>query len=241
MIIDTRGIVIKNTKYSDTSVISKIYTRELGMQTYIINRIHSPKAPIKPSLLQPLTILEISAYHNKLKSIQRLKEAKTSPNLNSIPFEVVKSSIGLFISEVLYICIKEEEPNEALFDFLVSLILHLDNSPDPQPLFPLYFMLSLSKFLGFPPHNNRTNTNNIFHLKEGEFMDSTDNADLIIEGEDSLHLSQILSISLVGMNELNIPKPSRNSLMNKIIMYYSLHIPSFTNLKSLPVLISTLK
>src|SRR5665213_2692691 len=102
MLVNTSGIVIRNTKYGEDSVISKIFTREFGMQTYIINGIHGPKASIKASLIQPLTILDLVVYYQKLKEIQRIKEARCPVQLTSLHSDHTKSGICMFVSEVLF-------------------------------------------------------------------------------------------------------------------------------------------
>jgi DNA repair protein RecO (recombination protein O) len=240
MLISTRGIVIRNTKYSDNSVISKIYTRRLGMQSYIINNIHSPKAQIKPSLLLPATILEVVAYHNNLKDIHRIKEARPSPVFESLPFDVIKSSIGLFISELVNKSIKEEEANEPLYDFIEECILYLEHSAVSETLLPLFFILNLSRFLGFAPNDNWSATSPTFHMEDGGFTKNTGREEIIVVEPHSEYLNILLGTTLSGLGELKIPKFSRQLLLNKMVAYYSLHIPGFINLKSLPVLVNTL-
>ena len=241
MLINTRGIVIRNVKYSDSSVISKMYTRRLGMQTYIIQSIHSPKANIKPSLLQPMTILDLVAYHNKLKDMHRLKEAKASPVLDNLPFDVVKSSVGLFMSELIYKSVKEEELNEPLYDFIEECILYLDSSGTNEPLLPLYFMLGLSVFLGFPPQDNMSEDRNYFDLKEGVFVEKENFALDTIPPPHAQYLASLMNCTLQDINLQSIPKASRQILMDKLITFYGYHLAGFNGLKSLSVLTSTLK
>ena len=240
MLIHTQGIVIRNVKYSDSGVISKIYTRNLGMQSFLIQGIYAPKAMIKPSLLQPMTILELVVFHNKIKDLQRLKEARPQPLLSYLPFDVNKGSIGLFMSEIIYKTIKEEEQNNPLFDFLMECIIYLDQSPSSEPLMPLYFMLELSKHLGFYPNNNNEE-NYFFHLKEGEFFSYPAKEDETIIPEHAIYLSRLLHSKLSDLQGIHIPKISRQYLLEKLCLYYSLHMPSFTQLKSLSVLSNTMK
>ena len=241
MLISTRGIVIRNVKYSESSVISKIYTRTLGMQSYMIQGIHGAKAAIKPSLLQAMTLLDLVAYHNKLKDLHRLKEARPAPVLESLPFDVNKSSIGLFMSEIIYKTIREEEPNEPLFDFIEECIIYLDESETTQPLLPVFFMLELSKHLGFYPHNNIDEDNYYFHLKEGYFSPNSGIENEVISPPHSKYLSLLLECTLETLKDLHIPKTSRQILLENLCTYYSLHIEGFSHVKSLQVLTSTLR
>jgi DNA repair protein RecO (recombination protein O) len=237
MLVKTTGIVIRNTKYGEGSVISKIYTRHFGMQSYIINGIHGPKAAIKPSILQPMMLLDLVVYHNNLKDIQRIKEAKSLPQLHSLHFDVVKSGIAMFLSELLNKAIKEEEPNELLYDFTADYIVGLDAEKGGLSLWPLYFMLQLTNMLGFFPTNNFDKAdNNYFDLVEGSFTTVPENNVFTMGLPESEYFSRLLALSLPGLTGAHIPKPVRKELLHKTIQYYKLHLPDFPDIKSVDVL-----
>lgn len=237
MLVKTAGIAIKNTRYSDNSFISKIYTRGLGMQTYIIRGVHSKKAAIKPSLLQPLTLLELVAYNKPNNDIQHLKEALPRPPLLDIHFNVVKTTIGLFMAELLNRAVKEEEPNETLFDFAQRTILELDMATDLS-MYPLWFCTHLTSYLGFFPHKNFTHEDQFFDLMEGNFSNSEESPNRI-EPPFAADLFKVLQSQ--KPEDIHLAKASRLYLMDKMMQYYTLHIPGFGNLKSLQVLGNLLK
>src|SRR5690349_2690466 len=101
MYLKTRGIVLHTVKYSETSVISKIYTEKLGLQSYIVKGVRSAKSKSKAALLQPLTLLEMEVSHRENKQLQFIKEYTRAHNYQSIPFHVLKSTIALFLLEVI--------------------------------------------------------------------------------------------------------------------------------------------
>ena len=76
MLHNTKGIVLRVTKYGDTSVIASIYTELFGLQQYIIKgvRTTSKKGASKGVFYQPAAILQMEAYHYPMKSMQMLKE-----------------------------------------------------------------------------------------------------------------------------------------------------------------------
>ena len=49
----TRAIVLHCIKYSETSVIAKIYTEKLGMQSYMVKGVRAAKSKSKAAMLQP--------------------------------------------------------------------------------------------------------------------------------------------------------------------------------------------
>ena len=108
MLHTTKGIVFNHFKYSEKSVIVKIYTEKFGLQSYIINAVRSKKSKNKLAYLQVLSIVEINAYHKENKGLQRIKDIKLSCPFQSIPFNIFKGSIAFFITETLIKSIKEE-------------------------------------------------------------------------------------------------------------------------------------
>jgi len=237
MLAKTQGIVIRNTRYGEGSVISKIYTRQFGMQSFIINGIYNAKSTLKASLLQPLVLLDLVIYHHKLKDIQRIKEAKCQPQLVSLHFDNAKAGICMFVSEVLNKTIMEEEPNEGLYDFIENSILLLDADQGAPALWPILFLINLSKWLGFGPDNNFDEPLNVyFDLQAGMFCSSAPDNAYLIAPPESEYFSRLISYPTEKDSITRIPKPARKEIMNKLVLYYKLHLPDFKDIRSIEVL-----
>ncbi|PWK17825.1 DNA replication and repair protein RecO [Arcicella aurantiaca] len=223
MLHKTRGIVINYIRYRETSVIVKIYTEEFGIQTYIENGVRSAKSKNKIALFQPLTLLDLVIYHKEGKGIQRISEIKCNAPFQTIPFDIYKSSIALFITEILSKSLHEETTNPHLFHFLHNSILWLDGTEEHFENFHLQFLLRLGTYLGFSPENAHE-----------------------ISHELNLHnlpvLTKVLEYQLdVLMNTQydkapKIDRFSRNQLLDSIILFYRLHVDTLTEVKSLGVL-----
>src|SRR5271170_477389 len=108
MLHKTRGIVFKATDYGDTSIIVQVFTEKFGLQSYIINGAKKTKAKISRNMFQPLHLLDIVVYYKNTGNMQRIKEAKNAPVLHSIPYDVIKSSLAIFLNEVLYKAVKQQ-------------------------------------------------------------------------------------------------------------------------------------
>ena len=108
MLHKTRGIVFKVTDYRDSSVIVQLYTEKFGLQSYIINGVKKPKAKINRSMLQPLSLLDLVVYYKTGGTVQRIAELKNTPVLQSIPYNITKTSLALFLNEVLYKAVKQQ-------------------------------------------------------------------------------------------------------------------------------------
>ena len=99
MLHKTRGIVFHHTDYSETSVVAKIYTELFGLQSYLVNSVRKKNAKVKQHVFQPLTLVEMVVYHKERSGLKRLADAKNSPVLKSIAFDIRKSSVILFMNE----------------------------------------------------------------------------------------------------------------------------------------------
>src|ERR1700750_1569339 len=115
MYFKTRAIVLHTIKYSETSVIAKIYTERFGLVSYIVKGVRSAKSKSKASLLQPLTLLEMEVSPRETKQFQFIKEFRRAYNYRAIPFDIMRSSVALFLLEVISKSIREHEENTEMF------------------------------------------------------------------------------------------------------------------------------
>jgi DNA repair protein RecO (recombination protein O) len=236
MIISSEGIVLRTIKYSDSSVICKIYTREKGMLSFLIQGIYSRKASIKPSMLQPLQPLELHFYFHQNKTLFKIKELRPSVILNNLHYDVNRSSIAVFMAELINKSIQEEETHPALYEFLMKSILMLDSLPTSLANFPMFFLLEYSKLLGFYPNNNYASDTPYFELHQGVFTNESDDDSYFIMPPLSEYFSKMLDTSFEQFDTLTFPKQIRQLLLKKLIAYYQIHLNGFRNLNSLQVL-----
>ena len=151
------GIVLHTIKYGDTSVVAYILTDTYGRRNYLVQGVKSGKGKgNKAALLQPMFLLEFEGIPSHRSQMDRMKDVRLSHPLQHIPFDVRKSTISLFMAEVLYRLIKEVEPNSPLFGFVRASVMALDQMEEGISNFHLWFLVQLSAFLGFYPGNEYT-------------------------------------------------------------------------------------
>lgn len=232
MIYNTRGIVLRHLKYSETSVIAKIYTELFGLQSYLINGVRSKKAKVKANILQPLSLVDMIVYHKEKSGLQRIKEVSCNPPFSSIPYDISKSSIALFIAEILYKSIREEEANANLFEFLFNSIQILDLTTGNCANFHLLFMLQLTKHLGFYPNGKYSGKFNFFDLREGVFLKEQPVHPHFIPPPIGVYLNLLSETSFEKLNQINIKPGHRKRLLEHLIEYYELHLSNMNEVKS---------
>ncbi len=225
MLQKTRGIALSYIRYRETSIISRVYTEEFGLQSYIVNGVRSAKSKNnRIALFQPLTLLDMVVYYKNDRDLHRLSEVKTSFPFQSLPFEVTKSTIALFVTEMLNKVLKEEASSPTLFTFLIDSVLFLEQARTNYENFHLSFLLKLSFFLGFGPESAREFEN---QLREHSVPFLPDDAmDKALNG--------LLRLPIGAPIELS--RAARNELLDALVAYYHVHIDSLGEVKSLPVL-----
>ncbi|MBL4578126.1 MAG: DNA repair protein RecO [Flavobacteriales bacterium] len=236
MIYNTRGIVVHQIKYGETSVVTRVYTELFGLQSYIINGVRVKKAKIKSNILQPLSVLDMGVYNRDKRSLQRVKYAEAVNPTSPIGLNVVKGSLAIFIAEVLYRSIQEEEPNQNLFDFLVHFIKELENEEGSVANYHLVFMLELSGHLGFRPTSSFSDEDIYFDKREGVFCDHVPPHGDWMDIESSGLLKMLLTADSKKSLDQNLTSAQRNDLVQHLIAYYNLHLPSKIEIKSHKVL-----
>lgn len=227
MLNKSKGIVINYVKYKETSIIVKIYTEEFGIQTYIENGVRSSRSKNKIALFQPLTLLDLVIYHKEGKDIQRIAEIKCNHPFHEIPYQIAKSSIAMFITEILVKTLKEEMANKQLFAFVNDSIVWLDEAQDHFQNFHLQFLLKLSAYLGFLPETAQ------------EMAD-----ELALHGLTIQDKSVVIAIESLLVSEYDRPPlltlTQRNTILAITLQWFHLHIESMGEIKSLAVLKETL-
>lgn len=228
----TKGIVFHQLKYSDTSIIVKIYTEYFGLQSYIFKGVRKKNAILKASIFQPLSLVEIVVNHKANNSIQHVKEIRNINPFTTIYYDVKKSSMILFINELLYKAIREEEVNKPLFDFIFDNVILLDKCTKNYADFHLCFTLKLTRYLGFIPTNNYSDNKCFFNLNEGIFQNQYLDNGFYANKQISFFINKIFNDAFDSTVASILSRNMRNELLKTILLYYRIHLASMKELYS---------
>jgi DNA repair protein RecO (recombination protein O) len=236
MLHKTRGIVFKTTDYGESSIVVQVFTEKFGLQSYMVNGAKKPKAKISRNMLQPLHLLDMVVYHKETGNVQRIKELKNSPMLQTIPYDVIKSSVAMFLNEVLYKAIKQQSADEQLFEFVFSAIEWLDNQTDGLANFHLLFLIRLTRYLGFYPDRYLAGEADYFDLKNGIFSKYKPESILYLSPPHTQNFTALLQSTFENIINVKLSNDERRYLISKLLEYYALHIEGFGNIRSHEVL-----
>lgn len=169
------------------------------------------------ALYQPLTFLDLVVYHREHAHLNRIREVKCLYPYRTITSEVKKTTLAMFLNEIINKTIREESHAEELFAFLFHSFRTLDSQESGYENFHLIFMLKLSRFLGFGARR-------ISEIM-GPHALSTD---------DEVVLEQLLTADYEKHISMN--HAQRRTLLDVLLKFYASHIDTLGQIRSVQVL-----
>ena len=223
-------------RYKESSAIVYIYTDLLGRQAYLANSTRGKKAKFRSNLLQPLMMLEIEAYHKERRELQRLQEIRNYIPYQSIPVDPYKSGQAMFLAEILYKVLREEDPNPDLYDFLENSLQFLDVAEQHTVNFHLLFLVQLTRYLGFYPDNQHGESRNLFDMRNGQFKEAVSLHPDFFDEASSAVLNILMDMNFESLKDMKIKHEERIRFLDFLMDFYSLHVSGFGKVRSLAVL-----
>jgi len=233
MQVSTRAFVISHVKYAEADLIVTCFTEDFGLKSYHLRGIRkSKKGKLRTAFFQPLTLLQLEAYHKNKGTLERISEAKVVQPYQTLHTNILKSTIVLFLSEILKNSIQEEAPNEPLFSYLEESFIWLDTHESISN-FHILFLLQLTIHLGFYPDALQIE-NPYFNLLDGYFQKEP-YGDFCESGEAVEVFKLFFGINFDTLSQIKITKTQRLAALNLLLKYYQLHLQGYKKPKSLLV------
>lgn len=233
MLLSTPGLVLHTTPYAESSVVAKVFTRQLGVRSYIVKGVRGRTGRVKQNMLQPLSSLDMVVYDNPKTDLNYTKEL--SPRHPGVASDPVTNSLRFFMTEVLYKALREAEPMPALWDYVEKEEWKTEETGMKDV--PIRFMLAVATYMGIEPLDNHAPGNPYFDLQEGRFVAAPTETTL------SPHLSGMLHEYLSRFNDqfLTFNLGDRTDLLDALIAYFQLHLSGFSRFRSHEILHTILK
>lgn len=231
-----RGIVLQQFAYSDTSLIARVFTESHGLQSYLIKGAYQTRGKVRAAFFQPMTHIEFVADVKSKRDLHYMTEITVGTVYYSIPFDMHKNAVTLFISELLSKTILGQEANPSLYEYLHQSMQWLDLSRENYANFHLFFCFEYSRYLGFYPNLSRHENEEIFDLMEGIYRKAIPGHGYGVKPPLSLKIKEICESKPENLSCIELSNQSRRELLHEIVTYFRLHIPGFSGLKSVEVL-----
>lgn len=236
MLQKIRGIVLHQIKYTDSGIVVQLYTRETGRLSVLARGVHRRKSGKHSVMFQPMSLLDMEVYFKSSREIQLLKEFSFAYPMHDLNSNIRKSTVAIFLGEVLSSVLREETPNEALYSFIESSVEWFDECRDKYQNFHISFLAGLSRYLGFEPRIRNYENNTFFDMMNGTFVDTPPQQGQYATEDVSALLALFLRSSIRESADISLNGKQRNELLETIVKFYSLHLPALGKLKSLDIL-----
>ena len=236
MIEKTRGIILNQIKYTDSGIIARLYTRKFGRQSFLIRGMRSRKSGKHNILFQPMYILDLEISYKESREMNVLKEFSVSYSPYDIYSDIKKSSVAIFLGEVLTSVLREESSHEEMFDYIEKSIIYFDRCSEGYANFHIAFLAGLSSFLGFEPGTRENENDSFFDMSNGIFVPVPPVHGNYANPDVSNILAQIFLASYDNIGNILLKGAMRNEVLDTLLKYYSLHLTGLKKINSLEVL-----
>jgi len=232
----TRGIVLHQIRYTDSGIVVQLYTRKFGRLSVLIRGVRNKKSGKHAVFFQPMFILDLVVYHKQSRSLQVLKDFSAHLAPAGISTDIRKSSIAIFLGEVLASVLKEESPQTELYDYIENAIIYFDQCKTGYANFHIAFLARLSSFLGFEPVTMTPKGNIYFDMLNGLFTPELPEHPHYAEPEIAGILSYFFFEPIEKMDQVSLNGALRNEILETLIRYFSLHLPGLKKINSIDIL-----
>lgn len=219
------GIILNRISYSETSWIVSVFTKENGLRKFIFQG-----GKKKQVHLNSFFHVEIAYYLRPESELGKLTQLEPLYSFQAINNNPISSIISYFCSDVLLKCLRSEDKDEYLFQFIISFITSIYEEKDLS-LKPVHFLVEIAKFMGIQPHKTSENPK-YFNLIEGEFSEIKPKGDLYIQDSTFDLIYNLFN----DYQPINTTKLERQQALEGMISYFKIHVPNFGELTTLSVI-----
>ncbi len=227
----SKAIVLHSIKYGETSLIVNCFLYDIGVKSFVVKGVFNSKnKKFSKSYFLPLSIISINYSLKNNKDLGYIIDAKPTKIFTSLHIDLFKSSVIVFISELLNSVLKESPgSNKKLFKYLEYSLIWFDKSTQ-EVNFHLKVLVDLTKFIGFYP-NIKEESHKFFDLGLGTSVQLKPIENYIEDPELKI-FKNLLGTNFEDLNSVEIDNLLRGKMLGLMIDYYSLHLQMFKSPKS---------
>lgn len=231
MIRKTEAIVLYTQQFRETSLLATVFTREFGLKKLIVKGYRSTRGKKRHSYFQPMSIIDLVYYDKESRDFQYVSETSTGYLFKTLQTHPVRIPLGLLTIEVFKQSVKEEEQNIPLYSFLRDILVTMDNLPHGLIQVFIYYMVHLTRDLGFFPFDATQNPEHpvFFDLANGLLKNLP-----AVRGSDYL-IRDFIHTDLRNCVTIRFSQAEKRELIDTMLEYFKYHVEGFREPASLAV------
>ena len=230
-------IALRMVRHNDRHSILSAYSAECGRVAFAISAGGGREAVRRRALFMPLSIVECVADVKPGREVSLMHEPRALAPLIGLRSNPIKSSIAMFLAEVLGVVLRDGPPDDILYKYVSSSIEILDALPvDRTANFHICFLWGLGRFIGIEPDTAGYSSGMIFDMQDGRFRMSAPLHPNYLDSARSAAVAAVSRMTYVNMHRFRMSRAERNEILDGILRYYSLHYAGLQSMRSLEVL-----
>lgn len=233
MLCTDRIIVLGHTRFSDSSIIVKALSRQHGRISLMVYGFGG-KNRSKLGAFHPMALLDVVYSFKPDRDIQKLTEYRSSPLLVSCTDDLRKSSILMFMAEVVGKSIREEAEDDTQFEFIDTSVQILEQMQTGLQFFHIAFMAKLSRILGFFPSID--SGHQFFDLEQGHSTAVRPVHRHFVAADAFRRIASFADCQYNSLCDVQMSRQERDFMLETVIQWYQFRIPTMKEVNSYEIL-----
>lgn len=232
-------IALRTVRHSDRQSILTAWSRERGRVAIAMPADNGREARRRRALTMPLSLFEGMDASRPGREIVQLRELRPTAVAASLHQHPVKSTVAMFLAEVLDNVLRMAQPDTSLWDFLEGSVRALDTLQAPGAVanFHLWFLRALATLTGVAPDFGSWRHGSVFDMREGLFRITPPLHGRYLQADEALAVRLLGRLTPTNIARVHIPREARARMLDGILEYYALHgALSSASMRSLDVL-----
>lgn len=232
---------MRTVRYSDRNSILTAYTRQGGRLSFLVPAGTSRAAARLRALLMPMGRFECVADIRPGRDIHSIRDVKAVV-LPPVA-DPLRSTIALFVADMLSTLLKEPMSDPLLFDFIDDALRRLGENRKGMTLegaallnFHICFLIRLTRFLGIEPDWPTYLPGAVLDFADGIFRPFPPSHRNFLPPGESESASLLGRMNFRNLGHFRMTRFERNTILDRILLYYQTHFPSVGEPSSLSIL-----
>lgn len=241
MIERIEGIVTDIVRHNDKHNVVTLFTRRRGRMAFLVPVGSSKTGRMRNAAIQLMAVLTADVNIREGKELYSLRQVQPLRLWHGIYTHPVKSALLFFLTEFCNRLLRQYPADEKLWSYLISALELLDGLEGRSLAnFHLAFLIRLLPLVGIEPPAVRWEAKERFDMLSGEMV-GADHPDFLrrrvfLSEQESRMIPLLMRMNFRNMTLFHLTTTDRNHILDRLLAYYSIHLPMPTDYRTLPVL-----
>ena len=232
-------VTLRRIRYNDKRSVLTVWSRQHGRVSLVINDQGTGRTATRlRALTMPVSIVECRAVGRPDTDLLTASQFSVVTPLPGLHLHPVKGMIATFVAEVAYTMLRQNAPDDAIWYYLTGALQYLDAATSSAAIasFPAVFLFRLASVLGIAPDVGDYAPGKLLDVVAGRFGFSVSGDSRVLNREESRLIAMLGKLDFTNMDGAEWGRAERNSALDLMLGYFSLHMSTPVELKSTTVL-----